>query len=273
MADGHKGAISFTEEERKAHLETLPVLLKTGASCLEADLARHQSFYRAHGFSPFYGDRSTFGKLPHRGKLAFLRNMGVNPKLIDQMEPTSCVGLLLKCMGKGFEAAKQENLWKRLRAYTLLNGADGTSLQAGLQKLGWKLLYWNPDVRRNSEWDRKDHARDPSNKFRYWGYHEYNWQLVQKKSTYLYNHVDDDRTLVNFGEKAPQALANVPFWVGTAHGGYHVFPGTGIRVVEAHSTRKLTDAKTLQADPFNPLNGDAPTDGDFYSGLVAVPPR
>lgn len=272
FADGHRGTIAFTEEEVKQHKEGLPTILQTGAACLEADLARHLSFYKAHGFSPFYGDRSQFGRLSHGSKRVFLRRMGVNPKLLDQMEPTSCVGLLLKCMGKGFAATKQDAVWKRIRDYTLLNSADGTALQAALQKLGWKLFYWNPDVRMNATWDRRERGKDPGNRNRYWGYHEYNWHLASKKSQYLYNKVDDARTLVNFGDKVPDAVKNAMFWVGTAHGGYHVFPGTGGRVVEAHSTRRLTDIQTLEAAPFNPLRGQAPTNGEFFSGLVALPP-
>lgn len=272
FAEGHRGSIAFTEEEVRLHKEGLPTLLKTGAACLEADLARHHSFYRAHGFSPFYGDRSQFGQLSHRGKLNFLRRMGVNPALMKQMEPTSCVGLLLKCMGKGFAAAKQEATWKRIREYTLLNSADGTALQAALQKLGWKLYYWNPDVRLNATWDRREREKDPGNRDRFWGYHEFNWHLASKKGQYLYNKVDDARALVNFGQNVPEAVKAAPFWVGTAHGGFHVFPGTEGRVVEAHSTRRLTDIQTLEAAPFNPLRGQAPTNGTLFSGLIALPP-
>ena len=267
-----RGSISFTEEQRTAHGQAIQPLLKTAATCLEGDLSRHLSFYNAHGFSPFYGDRSQFGRLSHAGKRQFLQRMGVSGKLLDKMEPTSCVGLLLKCLGKGFAAAKQGMVGQRIREYTLLNNADGTALQEALQKLGWKLHYWNPDVRMNATWDRREKAKDPGNRERFWGYHEYNWHLASKRGLYGFTRLDDARLLVNFGDKVPEALKTVPFWVGTAHGGYHVFPGMGGRVVEAHSTRRLTDIKTLQADPFNPLNGEAPTDGMYFSGVIALPP-
>jgi hypothetical protein len=270
---GHKGFISFTEEERARHEATQDQLLSTAASCLEADLSYHLSFYRKHGISPFYGDRSSFGKLRHGSKRNYLRRIGRNPNLLNQMRPTSCVGLALKCMGKGFEAAGQADLWQRIRAFTLLNEADGTAMQAALQQLGWKILYWNPDVRLSDDWDRQERRRNSRNTDRFWGYHQYNWMLASRHNKYLYNKVDDVRLLVNFGRQVPPAIKAVPFWLGIAHGGYHVFPGMGGRIVEAHSMRLLNDVRTLEAEPFNPLAGKAPTQGTYKSGLIAVPAK
>lgn len=269
---GHKGSISFTEEERVRHEAGQDQILSAAAACLQNEISHHLAFYKRFGVSPFYGDRSTFGKLSYSDKQRYLRRQGKSPSLLSQMQPTSCVGLTLKCLGKGFASANQADLWKRIRDFTLLNEADGTAMQAGLQKLGWKILYWNPDVRRNSDWDRREQRRNPRNSDRFWGYHENNWALA-RQGRYLYNKVDDARLLVNFGSQVPSAIKAVPFWVGTAHGGYHVFPGTRGHIVEAHSMRRITDVKTLQADPFNPLAGEAPTDGMYFSGLIAVPAK
>ncbi|MGZ3703256.1 MAG: hypothetical protein ACXWSD_15840, partial [Bdellovibrionota bacterium] len=151
------------------------------------------------------------------------------------------------------------------------NGVDGMATQYGLQQLGWKVLYWNPDVRYNRQWDQQERQHNPTNSDRFWGDHEEYWQSVQHQGRYLYNHVDDIRLLVNFGTTSPSFLRSVPFWVAIAHGGYHVFPGTFGQVVEAHSTRQITDPKSLQSAPFNPLAGLAPTDGMYHSGIIAVP--
>ncbi len=182
------------------------------------------------------------------------------------------MGLTLKCLGRGFEAGKQLDLWKRLKAYTVLNGVDGTALQDGLQKLGWKILYWNTDTSQNKKWDAEEKARHPGNKDYFWGYHESNWAAVKKRGVYYYDKVDDITSLVNFGKNVPEAIKSVQFFVGTSHMGYHVFPGTYGNIIEGHSTRPLTDAKTLQSAPFNPLGGGGPTDGEYRSGIVAVPP-
>jgi len=270
---GFKGSISFTTEERLEHLRGQDRILSEAASCIEADIVQHQKFFRKHGFSRFYGDRSAFGKLSVEEKRSFLARSGFHPDLVRRMESTSCVGLLLKCLGKGFAVAGQNHLWQRIRKYTVLNGVGGTAMQAGLRELGWVVLYWNADTRMNGDWDRAEVESDPANKDRFWGYHHYNWLNASKKSKYLYNVVDDSRLLVNFGSQTPSMLKKIPFFVGTAHGGYHVFPGTFGRVIESHSTRDITDPKTLESDAFNPLAGQAPTGGKYKSGLIAVPAK
>lgn len=262
--------ISFTAAERAAHEAGVDQITQTAAACLQRSLAHHYDFYRKYGFSPYYGDRGSFGKLSYYGKQRYLRDIGKNSSLLSQMEPISCVELALNCLGEGFKSAGQADLWARLRAFTIQHDVDGTALQHGLQQLGWKILYWNPDVRMNREWDYNERRHNPSNSDRFWGYHEEYWRSARSGS-YLYNRVDDVRQLVNFGESVPAFLKPIPFFVGTAHGGYHVFPGTFGQVVEAHSTRRITDPKSLESEPFNPLAGEAPTGGMYHSGLIAVP--
>jgi hypothetical protein len=267
-----KGSIAFTESEKVSHLATLPVILKTSAACLEGDMKRHYDFYTQFGISPFYGSNSAYSKMSPAERRQHLIQLGKNPALVSEMQSTSCVGLTMKCLGRGFEAAGQADLWKRLKAYTVLNGVDGTALQDGLQKLGWKILYWNADTSQNKKWDAEEQARHPGNKDHFWGYHESNWQAVVKRGRYYYDNVDDITSLVNFGKKVPEAIKSVEFFVGTSHMGYHVFPGTYGKIIEGHSTRRLTDPRTLQAAPFNPIGGGGPTDGEYRSGIVAVPP-
>ncbi len=272
-ASAHNGSINFTDEERAIHEAAVETILQTAADCLEHDIQHHWSFFKKHGISPYYGDRSKFGKLSWADKKKFLADMGKNPALLNQMAPTSCVGLTLKCLSAGFKAVGQEPYSQRIRAYVNLNGVDGTALQAALQKLNWKILYWNPDSRLNTAWDKAEQAKDPENKDRFWGFHEYNYKNATRRGRYLYNTVDDARLLVNFGTRTPSTLEQVPFFVGTAHQGYHVFPGTYGKVVEAHSTRAIDDFKTLETDDFNPLAGAAPTGGTYKTGLIAVPAR
>lgn len=267
---GYDGSISFTRAERAAHEAAIDVISDASANCLRRDLQHHQDFLRRYGISPYYGDRGTFGKLSYADKKRFLQRMGKNPALLEQMEPISCVELAINCLGEGFRAGGQADVWKRIREFTVRNGVDGMATQYALQKLGWKILYWNPDVRRNQSWDRGERRKNPTNSDRFWGYHEENWQAAQR-GHYLYNQVDDVRELVNFGGDVPRFLQNIPFFFGIAHGGYHVFPGTYGKVVEAHSTRQITDPKSLESDWFNPLANEGPTGGTYHSGLIAVP--
>jgi hypothetical protein len=267
----YKGFISFTPDERAAHDLALDQIEQGAATCLQRDLRHHQDFLQEHGFSPYYGDRGYFGKLSYAGKASYLQQHRFDPALLSQMEPISCVELMLNCLGEGFDGAGQGTLWARIRQFTLGNDVDGLATQYALELLGWKTLYWNPDTRQNSQWDAREQAKDPTNLKRLWGHHEEFWKLVQRKGRYLNNEVNDSRTLVNFGTRPPPFLQNIPFFVGIAHGGYHVFPGTYGEVVEGHSTRKITDPKSLQSAPFNPEGGGGPTDGSYHSGLITVP--
>ena len=73
-----------------------------------------------------------------------------NPAFRDQcrlaLRPTSCIGLSLKCLGEGFHAAGQDDLWNQILQFTVENGVQGDALQVALQKLGWRIAYWNPDL-------------------------------------------------------------------------------------------------------------------------------
>ena len=128
-------------------------------------------------------------------------------------------------------------------------------------------------MRQNRAWDLAERAKYPGDPAHIWGHHQENWLTVNgPHHLYLFNRVDDARQLVNFGPSVPGALLSVPFFVGIAHMGYHVFPGTFGQVIEGHSTREIDDPKTLQSAPFNPIGGGGPTDGLYRSGLIAVPP-
>ena len=69
------------------------------------------------------------------------------------------------------------------------------------------------------------------------------------------------------------AVKNIPFFVGIAHLGYHVFPRSYGQIIEGHSTRQLNDPQALETSPFNPLvKGGGPRGGPYKSGLIAIPP-
>lgn len=270
---GFKGEISFTPEEVAAHQASLPALLEKSSGCLRAALKHHQTFFAKYGISPYYGSLSAFSKLTQVQRAQHLRQLGVSPRLLDHLQPTSCIGLTMQCLEEGFTATGTLSIWKKLKTFTSANDADGSALQAALRLLGWRVLYWNPNVAYNEYWDQAEMARDPSNTGHFWGWHAERWKSVTgPKRNYYYNSVDDSRTLVNFGTNPPPSFAKIPFFVGTAHTGYHVFPGMFGQVIEGHSMRALSDSQTIENSKFNPLqNGGGPR-GDFKSGLIAIPP-
>lgn len=272
FAVGFEGEISFTPSEVRAHQITINELTEVASDCLKADLKRHRDFHARYGISAFYGDRSRFAKMNRSEREAVLQRLGLSPSLLDQMSPTSCVGLTLKCLERGFLATGQAQTWAKLKAYTKRNAQDGTALQNGLQKLGWTLLYWNPSPENNERWDAIEARNDGDNSSRFWGYHTYRYLTVTRESRYYFNRVDDSQWLVGFHTSPPAEFSDIPFFVGTAHTGYHVFPGMFGRVIEGHSTRAITDAQTIESSPFNPLqNGGGPR-GAYRSGLMLIPP-
>jgi len=267
-----KGEITFTTAEKQAHDANVATITRVARKYLEDTWNTHIAFHQRHGVSKYYGDRNQ--SLNTRAKrVAALQAAGKPTSLVDQLQPTSCVGLVLNSLAAGFREPGDTNLekaWKKAYDYTRLNDVDGSALLDALQKLGWKLLYWNPEPQNNEKWDREDGDRKSK------GSHAWRYYTVMNRGTYYHNKVDDKSTLVGFGTSVPASFRNVGYFAGVAHAGYHVFPGFNGDVIEAHSTRRLTSIDNLEKSAFNPLaRGGAPrwTSSEKYrSGLIGIPP-
>jgi hypothetical protein len=269
---GFNGEITFSKEEVQNHLENIAALTSEAEQCLKQDFNRHQEFYKKYGISAFYGQNSAFSKLSEKEKRDFLVSKKLDPKLLEEIAGTSCIGLTLKCLERGFKITNQTDVYKKLRTFVAANGVDGSSLQHGLQKLGWKTLYWNPNPGKNALWDFQEKIADPRNKKHFRGFHAENYAAAVNKKRYFLNSVDDITSLVGFESTEPALLKSVPFFVGTAHMGYHVFPGAYGVVVEGHSSRAITDEKTIESAPFNPLDNNGAPSGRYRSGMISIPP-
>lgn len=209
-----------------------------------------------------------------------------------ELNPISCVGLALHCMSEGFEKAGMKNTWKKI--YTYLTRPDipadatlsGIDLQKVMIDLGWKAYYWNPEPATNTAADCEDrilNPLDPINKpekkwDHTWGNHAYYHAIAHRTGKYYGVPLHDRRLLVNFRNKVPVEFSRAPFFLGTAHAGYHVFPGFYGTVIEAHSKRDLNDKSNLETSRFDPANqegGGGPiwTKIEKYrSGVIVVPP-
>lgn len=269
---GFEGSVEFTAEEKAAHARHCDRIVKVARRYLENVWTEHQAFYRRHGVSKYYGDRNT--ALDTRNeRIAALRQAGAPASLVDQLQPTSCVGLTMIALRTGFQDPRDpalDSAWEKINRFARANALDGSALLDALQKLGWKIYYWNPNPADNARWDREEAN------WRSKGWHGYRYATVMNRGTYYFNKVDDRQTLVGFGDRPPRAVLDVPFFVGVAHTGYHVFPGFEGTVIEAHSTRRLDSIHNLESNPFNPLgSGGAPrwTPSEKYrSGLIGIPP-
>jgi len=290
---GYKGEIIFNQEQVNVHQETITQLVKVSKDCLARHKSEHIDFYKSNCrqtwngkkvcLSKFYGERRyTMKKGSRRSdgkKLEFLpdalENAGFSPDYAKVMKTTSCVGLALQCLKEGFDKTNQSQVWEIIMQFVRANAVSGTSLQHSLSQLGWTTYYWNPsspeELAENAKrWDEEEKRWQSK------GWHLYRYQMIQNRGTYWFNNVDDAYSMVGFGKGSPQVLKNVPFWVGTAHTGYHVFPGTYSEVVEAHSTRDITAEDNLEFSLFAPLaTGGGPrwTRTEKYrSGLIVLPP-
>lgn len=215
----------------------------------------------------------------------------------------SCVDMARRCLREGFQQAGMDSTFEKIDKPTRDKDLSGMEMIKALSDLGWKILYFNPDTSQNGAWDTEERQIEPPTPQQprqgAWGDHVYSWGAncapdgklypgkahggVKCTKQYMAGRetpvpVDDIEMLVNFGTTVPEAFKAVPFFVGTAHGGYHVFPGFSGNIIEAHSVRPLASQNNLQVSKFNPLDQDHDggprwTDIEHYhSGVIAVPP-
>ena len=274
--------ISFSQEEKQIHYDNITTITEQAAFCLERTYSDHEAFHEQNGISKFYGNRryvkgweyvySNGRRLTPIRPILQENNLSLDLEL--EMENISCVDLARVCLKDGFEKAGLIHQWEKIDKF--IPNKIGNRLQHGLQQLGWKMLYWNPNPEKNKEWDINDKEVAPNNPLNVWGYNEARYNSVMNNNTYLYNFVDDKTSLVGFKTSPPAFLNNIPFAVGTANGGYHVFPVTYGLTIEAHSTRDIFSIDNLEYSRFNPLaNGGGPrwTRTEKYrTGLLIVPP-
>ncbi len=271
LAESFRGSFEASAQEKSKHVSEMWQFSRTMQECLNADYQHHLNFYRRYGISPFYGSNSSFKRLGYNGRRNFLRSIGKDPNLVDVMKPTSCVGLATKCFERAFNQTGQGAVWARIKRYVAANSYDGSALIDGFRRLGWYVMYWNPDPSQNNAWDSDEKRRNPSNNGT-WGYHAYRYSTATKNKKYYMNSIDDAETLVGFGTRPPRVLDDASVFVGVAHAGYHVFPGYKGKVIEAHSTRDIRDANSVESSDFNPIESGGAPRGNYRSGIVAVPP-
>lgn len=207
--------------------------------------------------SKYYGNRKPEHKTREK-RMAQLRKFGKPEFLVDQQVATACILLAMQVCERGFNATGMSNTWKKINTQLKIHQKFyGSDLQIMLQQLGWKLYYWNPNPSQNAAWDAEDQALNPLKAGRkwlpVWGGRALRYASAVNKGTYYDATVDNVTKLVGFKKVEPPAFKTVPFFVGIAHAGYHVFPGRRGDVVEAHSMREMIAKDNIEVAPFNPL--------------------
>jgi hypothetical protein len=269
----------FSPQEVQQHASNLPLITATAAKYLDDIYADHVAFYKKWGVSKYFGNRRK-DYATKAGRIEALERYGKPVSLADEQVGTACILLAMQAVERGLSAASMSATWRKIYDILKIDKAFyGTDLQVMLRQLGWKIYYWNPSPDKNAEWDDEDRALSPPPAGKswnpVWGGHAARYNTATKRGTYSDIPVDDAQALVGFGKTTPPAFRRVPFFIGTAHDGYHVFPGRRGEVIEAHSMRDLNAADNLEVSPFNPLGpGGGPrwTRREKYrSGLIAVP--
>lgn len=271
---------TFTAAEIQQHNANIRQIVDVSADCLDTVYDDHIDFFSHWGISKYYGDRNP-KYATAQGRLEALKLYGKPPELLSQLEPISCIGLAVKCLKQGFEAVGMASTWAKIFDQLKIdNKMYGTDLQKNLIALGWKSYYWNPNPANNEKWDAEDRELNPLKPGKVWnpvwGGHAYRYN--QALNGYYYEkdlYVHDAVSLVGFGDKQPAFFVQIPFFLGVAHAGYHVFPGRNGEVIEAHSMRLLNSRENLEFSEFNPLKkGGGPiwTSTEKYrSGVIVVP--
>jgi hypothetical protein len=269
----------FTLAEIRKHRDTLDVFTDAAADFLDWVFADHTAFYNKWGVSKYYGERKPEHRTKER-RMAQLRRFGKPQFLADQQVATACIVLAMQACERGFNATGMPNTWKKIHTQLKIDQKlFGTDLQIMLQQLGWKIYYWNPDPSQNAAWDADDKATNPLRAGRVWmpvwGGHALRHTSAVTRGVYHDSTVDNATKLVGFKKTQPPSFKTVPFFVGIAHAGYHVFPGRRGDVIEAHSMREMIARDNIEVSAFNPLaTGGGPrwTRSEKYrSGLIAVP--
>ena len=269
----------FTSTEKSKHRNSLGKFTDAASDFLDWVYADHIAFFKQWGISKYYGNR----KPEHQTKelrIAQLKKYGKPTFLADQQVATACVTLAMQAMERGFNATDMPNTWRKINDQMRIGQKFyGTDLQIMLQQLGWKIYYWNPDPSKNAEWDAEDKKLNPPNasgKWKpEWGGHALRYASVTNKSTYYDSKVDNAIKLVGFKKSPAPSFKDVPIFVGIAHAGYHVFPGRGGDVIEAHSMRTMNSIENIEFSKFNPMaSGGGPrwtASLKYRSGLICVP--
>lgn len=218
----------------------------------------------------------------------------LRPNTDLRMQNISCVDMTRRCLSFAFQQTGMNETWKKIDKEVMAADKSGVVLQKALGDLGWKIFFWDPDTTQAAAWDQEEQqlspiapaaeGEKPKTWQSEWGGHALRWAVVQKRNEYILGTkekpipIDDKELLVNFGKNVPEKFKAVPFFVGTAHSGYHVFPGFFGKIIEAHSMRQIRSFDNLEVSLFNPLDQDNKggprwTRSERYrSGVIVVPP-
>lgn len=183
------------------------------------------------------------------------------------LQMTGSLLWVLKHVSAAYAASGKSERAEQIVRLVQNNGNHPYLLLVELQKDGWHSIYWNPDVALPDD-DKKASL------------HLRSWQEAQK-GTYFNNTIKVDYLLTNYrptkGSKTKKDLSSlkklkrVPFWVGLANYGRHIFVGYQDHLSEAHSAEMPTSNNLIMDSEFGKWHGHYPSE-KLLSGIIMVPP-
>ncbi len=224
-------------------------LAVAGERAIRDKMEAHIQAIQTRGYGTHYGEGSQY-----------------TPVAGASQVKSSCISWAMECTGAAFRAAGQGALWDTIASRTRAAHLRGMVLADALVRIaGWKGVYWNPDTANPCDGEPE---------------HPFSYVVARSNSTYYNVRIED--LVIDFRPTtlpmlhAPvtrpreadlrgiQALAHVPFWVGCARGGAHVFCGTRVMVSEFHVANDATDRNAIELVPLQRY--------DWLSGIICVPP-
>jgi hypothetical protein len=283
-----KGHIEFSPAEKAAHDRGLKTLIDTALTSLQATTQKQQASLDACGAGFLFGYLSPFSKMDESTRDIWVAQHATcnRPPLVSQILESSCELFANRFVKEGFAAVGLQAAYARINSFLEANDRDGLALAYSLKKLGWKIVYWNPDVNATPDLPTSnreivgitldDHIEDTRN------------ALTRK----IYGGVSIDALMINFeplpksttprDDRAFKALVKVPYYIGISHDGEHVWSGSYGSVIEAHSSFDPDSKRNLETGAFHPPFG-SPVGRIvvenrkrhkyfYYSGIIAIPP-
>ncbi len=213
-------------------------LARAGKEAIETKTKAHRDAIRTRGYGTHYGDHSSY-----------------RPPAGASLTESSCVVWAMECAAYAFNKVGQSAVWNRVASNARRNRLKGTVLIKDLIDIGWTGIYWNP-------------VSDTGDR----GEHSFSYSVAKKSKTYYkipiqdyvlnYRPMGSSKTTTD--ETGLAKLAKVPFWVGCAGGGRHVFCGTGKKVSEFHWTSPATDTHAMELVSLQTY--------PWLSGIIVIPP-
>lgn len=307
-----KGLADYLEEvgenERETMKKNSPEFSSAAATFLIQRWDNHLIFFNEHGFSQFWSTQK-YGNSGQETIESHLKRKCGSKTLSEvqsQLVRHSCVEFTLDAIEAGMTSVGMEREFGHLKKLSEKSDLDGAVLVIGLQKLGWKVYYYNtlPSLsvpEEESKEEREIRIASAIRTMKKWdegfmtstrpyGPHWWSWYTTVNRGNYKYKElkVDDAESLVGFGETPPQLISEIPFCVAIGNNAYHVFPIVHGEVIEGHSGLDIWNPKIIERNPFNPARGGrgapglkvgasdngGPTGSTFLysSGLICVPP-